>query len=206
MGKKQCILGMTRDVQQMEHEIIEYNIINNNSVFIQKYFSKNDENKNKLIYVLNKIKQKKKNIKWTLGVTPDLFDYACEQQQINFVLFVVINFNDEYYAKIIRGQIIDSCNLKTHKFTKLNELDSNSFSCWWARGFDINSKNTECCVCFENTTDNIVTHCGHIFCRKCMGNHLLRNDNCPYCRQSVDTFRYVGVQTKIIPFNTAFQT
>lgn len=39
-----------------------------------------------------------------------------------------------------------------------------------------------CCICLEKTCSTI-TNCGHVYCHKCITNHIQRNNNaCPLCR------------------------
>jgi hypothetical protein len=42
------------------------------------------------------------------------------------------------------------------------------------------NKDDACPICFINTNDKVITHCGHIFCKDCV--NKLKNNKCPYCR------------------------
>lgn len=150
-----------------------------------KYWNSSNTTKCIVIEKLNNINNKKEHIKWTLEHISDLFNFACENQQIAFVLFIVLNFPDKYYAKIKMGQIADWCDLTNNEKFHIMSLHNKSFSRWWLKGFNICSQSTECIICYENTSDNVKTKCNHIFCRKCIGQHLQIKTDCPYCRTSL---------------------
>lgn len=38
-----------------------------------------------------------------------------------------------------------------------------------------------CSICMEELHDPVSTPCGHVFCRRCIEEWLLRSDVCPYC-------------------------
>lgn len=161
-------------------------IIHKESNNIKTYWYQDNSTRNTIIEVLNTICDNKENIGWTLECISELFNFACKQQQINFVLSVVVNFKDKYYAKITSGKIIDWCDLNAYKKTfHINSLHTEPLSSWWIKGFHICSQVCECVVCYDDTYDNIKTKCGHIFCRKCIGQHLEKKTDCPYCRTSL---------------------
>ncbi|KAI0790492.1 hypothetical protein C8Q75DRAFT_119575 [Abortiporus biennis] len=43
----------------------------------------------------------------------------------------------------------------------------------------------KCLMCLSDAPNPLTTGCGHMFCRKCILNHLSTNDQCPVCRQDV---------------------
>lgn len=171
------------------NSFIERSIINQNNDAVLKYWNKNDTTKNIIIDILNNMDHKKKYIKWALENISNLFDFSCQTQQINFVLFVVLTFKNKYYAKISSGNIMDWVDIKSQKDIKYCNLISEPVSSWWLKGFNICSQLTECVICYEDTIDNIKTKCNHIFCRKCIGQHLLNKVNCPYCRTVLEADR-----------------
>ena len=42
-----------------------------------------------------------------------------------------------------------------------------------------------CPLCYETTTDSVVTGCGHTFCSRCLGRWTATNSTCPMCRESL---------------------
>lgn len=153
---------------------------------------------------INTVNNKKNTIEWVLTNLPKLFGFLCEKQQINLVLFIVLNFNNEYYAKISSGKITDWIDLKSTKLMNVINLNKAPLSHWWIKGFNICSQLTECVVCYEDTSDNIKTKCKHIFCRQCIGTHVATNkQDCPYCRTSLICDRrgnqYDIINNSVIP-------
>jgi len=52
--------------------------------------------------------------------------------------------------------------------------------------FEKNSDLLSCPVCMEDSENNIILPCAHVFCSMCMEKWLLKNKNtCPNCRKSV---------------------
>lgn len=41
----------------------------------------------------------------------------------------------------------------------------------------------DCPICMEPTTDALITHCKHVFCRSCITRTLQLHENCPMCRR-----------------------
>lgn len=152
---------------------------------VLKYWNLNISAKYIIIECLNNMSDKKEHIKWALKCILDLFNFSCKKQQINFVLFVVLNFNNKYYAKITSGKIVDWCDLTSNKIFYIDSLHNEKLSSWWLKGFNVCSQIIECCICYEKTQDNIKNKCGHIFCRNCIGQHIKNNIECSYCRSSL---------------------
>jgi hypothetical protein len=52
--------------------------------------------------------------------------------------------------------------------------------------FEKNSNPLTCPICMEDSDENIVLPCTHVFCSSCIKKWLLKNKNtCPNCRKSV---------------------
>ena len=52
--------------------------------------------------------------------------------------------------------------------------------------FTKNSDTLSCPICMEDSDDNIILPCNHIFCSACIKKWLLKKtDTCPICRKSV---------------------
>lgn len=50
----------------------------------------------------------------------------------------------------------------------------------------------ECPICISNIKkeDLCITNCSHKFCYDCLSHWLSINNNCPNCRESIETFNY----------------
>jgi len=46
-----------------------------------------------------------------------------------------------------------------------------------------NQREWKCTICLEDLHDPVITRCGHIFCRRCITEWLLRSSVCPYCNR-----------------------
>ncbi len=48
---------------------------------------------------------------------------------------------------------------------------------------------SECCICFEFNVEKIQTKCckNKNICKECLNKIILKNNNCPFCRQSLKT-------------------
>ena len=76
-----------------------------------------------------------------------------------------------------------------------------------------NLHDTDCVICFEKIQRATITPCKHIFCRKCILQHLKHRNKCPCCRASiskqtlkelsVEPPRYIPVH-RIIPNRDQF--
>jgi hypothetical protein len=52
--------------------------------------------------------------------------------------------------------------------------------------FEKNCNSIACPICMEDSDENIILPCDHVFCSKCIEKWLLKNtDTCPNCRKSV---------------------
>lgn len=161
-------------------------ITNKKAYCLTEYWKFGKSTKLEIINVLAMTKCNKiEYVEWTLGQISDLFDFACKEQQINFVLFIVLNFKNKYYAKIKSGKIVAYADITSSEMIIYSDLHRKPLSDWWLKGFDICSQLTECVVCYEDTVDNVKTKCNHVFCRNCLGQHLMNKKDCPYCRTSL---------------------
>ena len=153
-------------------------------LFVKKWNSANENEQINIINILNNLKiNKKDKIHWALCIICDLFEIACSFNQIEFVIFVVTNFKDKYYAKIKSNKVIDYTSIQSKR--NIDTLENAPCSDWWLKGFNNISKCIECPICFEDTTDNAETKCKHVFCKKCITSHLEIQTICPLCRSSV---------------------
>lgn len=59
-----------------------------------------------------------------------------------------------------------------------------------------NDKKTECCICYENSTDK--TLCNHPVCKDCIKKSLknYKNFTCPLCRKEYTLKKYVVIMNK----------
>lgn len=54
------------------------------------------------------------------------------------------------------------------------------------------SLDKECIICFNQEANTVTIPCGHKkFCYDCLSNHLIRNNNCPYCNQNIDLIQKI---------------
>jgi SNF2 family DNA or RNA helicase len=49
------------------------------------------------------------------------------------------------------------------------------------------NEDTNCIVCFDNMTDPVLTHCGHMFCRECIMRCLDIKPECPLCKNNISS-------------------
>ena len=58
--------------------------------------------------------------------------------------------------------------------------------------------NGECPICYKfdsDLTNNLITKCKHVFCRKCIYSHLNNKTNCPICRSELDIKKDLKILT-----------
>jgi hypothetical protein len=183
-----------------------------NLLFSSAWYIATQNEQIKIINILCNLKiNKKEKINWALDIANNLFGVACELNQINFVIFVVTNFNDKYYAKIQSNKIIDYTSIRSQKQVTLDTLKNGLDSDWWLKGFNNIYKCVECPICFEEKTNNIKTKCKHVFCKDCIVSHLERQNDCPLCRNFLlqdrryDNIIYINgrehgmIQERVIP-------
>lgn len=96
-------------------------------------------------------------------------DFVSESGDRNATLYI-LNF---------RGAILYYLSEDTKQ--KKSIISKNQFE-----NFEKNSNLLSCPVCMEDSENNIILPCAHVFCSMCMEKWLLKNKNtCPNCRKSV---------------------
>lgn len=47
------------------------------------------------------------------------------------------------------------------------------------------NEDNNCVICFDNMTDPVLTHCGHMFCKNCIINCIEIKSECPLCKNNI---------------------
>jgi len=96
-------------------------------------------------------------------------ELVSESEDSNAILYIV-NF---------RGSILYYLSEDTEQ--KKTVISNNQFD-----NFEKNCDVLSCPICMEDSEENIILPCAHVFCSACIKKWLLKNTNtCPNCRKSV---------------------
>lgn len=139
--------------------------------------------KNTFINTIESIKDNKEIFKWLLKNIKTLFTDICILNNVSLALFIVLNFNDEYFIEIQDGKIFDHTSIHDTRKLVLSDLHkNNSKTNWWLKGFQSNTNCNEYVICHIDKTNNFMTKCKHTFCADCLSEHFIKKIDCPYCR------------------------
>lgn len=121
------------------------------------------------------------------------------------------NSIDIYTPNYMLRWLIEICNQKNfeikieikNKITiskkiYFHQIDENSFD--ELNKLNVNLITEECVVCFNKDTD-VITNCGHKFCKECIKSWCNKNFSCPICRNSDKKIKLYSISNPII-FNS----
>lgn len=109
-------------------------------------------------------------------VPKELFLEVCKDNNLEFATFLHYVYENQLILDIRNNEIIDY-GIDGKGLYKKRNFVLKSFG------------STECSICMDSTSE-IITKCGHMFCKMCIKKSLDMKNECPYCRSEIQDELY----------------
>lgn len=120
-----------------------------------------------------------RNLGWLDNLLVDVSSNELPGELIDELISESDDSNATLYIINFRGSILYYLSEDTQKKTSV--ISNNQFD-----NFEKNCNILACPICMEDSEENIILPCAHVFCSACIKKWLLKNSNtCPNCRKSV---------------------